>query len=887
MSNTKLTIMDDIPRSSGNTFIIYADIKGKPTVAQNIILSATTGIKSVVGELDNSALKITWNGSDWDITCKKAAGDNASPHANFYNFKCSVSSKGSKTRKAATVDFSFEVILCNIDDNFQMFYRQYQVGDKVREKLEQLTANPKHSYGVWGQLYSPDANRYGSGLYLALIDEIGDDFEEPFLMGTASRPGLYVAAIHCTTDDKSGLHGNNDMAAMVIVSIRDKNYADNQIMVMADNGIINDENTVKLVYCKDALFANKGGCFSVKMINKNGEWTGKYEEKAQTTIWVTEYRIALTGKTWHLSRREYTKGDNPPSWSAVSTVAALEYSTLPPSYGWSNGAVVSGHTMYHVPEYGLFDYKGVNDGVPFYQQQTTHTRQYKGWKTAAEYTNNKGYILTLQEVNEEKQWVLLEHNSNTMVEEDVSALPVAGVVVPYSPPTTEKYGSKSVRDIAFENICINTPPNNLAMISGNIAGGFWKWPNEARELVPYNGTSGDKEYYMAGVSATVEKYSFYEQGEKGEHSYIEGDGMYKKWSRSVKRKQGIKLKWDIDRSHLKYSQREKDVFQWLMAVATPTISTEHIWEGEYSANSIEGWYDYSNIENGYEILGRFTTSGRYNKGEDIFSESKNPTRFTFYIGSGADYKSGKWHNIWSVPRWQGGTVSLSASDKEIVEDISDYGDGDIFTEEVTHEYPLSINFSPNHFLRIPALVKVGEDFSIEKQKLIDDQSTFTAKIEKYQEHYDYDVWLYDIASVDIRLYYDLTISFNRVYTSVADSEIWDSYNVVMTKVEIKDGSYADWPDSISTTTTYSTTGNQGSITTVTRTPDGQEKEVVENLEIAEVIARAQAETDDAIKKAKEDVESCELEKTNTYGDVADGSWTMEGSREELSIQTQK
>ena len=51
-----------------------------------------------------------------------------------------------------------------------------------------------------------------------------------------------------------------------------------------------------------------------------------------------------------------------------------------------------------------------------------------------------------------------------------------------------------------------------------------------------------------------------------------------------------------------------------------------------------------------------------------------------------------------------------------------------------------------------------------------------------------------------------------------------------------------------------------------------------------MIKRAANETDAAIAQAKEDVNSCELEKTNTYGDRAVGSWVNESSREELNIE---
>lgn len=878
MSGTELKLMEDIPHSTGNTFIIYSNKLANPKTAQKPQLSAGSGIASVSGGLDNENLTIAWKNNAWEITCKKLSA------WGHYSFDASVKSKGSENRKASSCSFTFEVILLDMDDNFDVIFRQYRVGDKVNEFLEQDVANEVLSYGVWGQLYSPDENRYGSGLYLNLIAH-DSGIEVPKITGTASRPGFYIAAIHCASDNtRDGFLGGTDMVAAVIVSIRDKNYEENQLMVVTDTAVGSNENTLRLIHCQEPPFTSQGGHFSIALNGsaKSGKWQGKYEEQAQTTVIVTEFQIALNGKKWELSRREYTQGEeNLPAWNTISTVLQINGCNIPPSAGWSKDAVVAGDTRYYIPKYGLYDYKGTVDGKEIYQQQTIYTKQYDNWKKRnKEFAYDDGKILKQELIDNTLQWVL------DGVDGTVEPQRISGVIVPYMPPTVEKYGNKAVRDLALQNINIHTSLGKVAMVSGNIAGGFWNWADERCQMIPYNGTSGDKEYYMAEVSATVEKYTLHEKTTKGEYTYQEGIGEYSKWSSSKSRKQGVKLDWKIPRQKLKYSRRDGNAFAWLMAIAKPTTNWEHTWEGKYHGKTLIGYY-YGKVEDGYETLLDSESTGTYQKGNSKLTQSEKPTVFTFYIGSGADYNTGKWHNVWSFPRWQGGNVMLNTTDKELIHETIDYTDAPSDKNEYEYSYPASISFTPNFLLRIPTIIKSGEDFKIDSQKIVTEKSKFTAEIEQYQETWGFndDTGDHELQKINIRLHYSLEINSTSTYTMINGKKVVDSFTGTMKKIATQAGVYeGNAPASFTTTVTYSVVDGKGIVKTVTNNPNSSQKETIEEISAEELIKRAANETDAAIAQAKEDVNSCELEKTNTYGDRAVGSWVNESSREELNIE---
>lgn len=881
MSGTAM--MDDIPRSTGNTFIIYSNNLDTPKIAQSPSFSAVTGIASVSGGLDDENLKISWKNGGWQASCKKLSVFGS------YSFNASVTSKGGGKRKSATSRFTLEVILLGVDDTMDYIFKQYQVGDKINETLGQKTANEILSYGVWGQLYSPDEERFGSGLFLSLVDESGDGFEVPKLTGVAARPGIYVAAIHCATDDdKNGFSGGNDLPTPVVVAIRDKDFEENQLMVVCNNQVQHNENSLRLIHCKEHPFTEKGGSFSVFLDGNvsNGIWMGRYEEQAQKTIQVTEFRIAPDNGRWQLSTRSYTKEDeNLPPWKGISTAPPISGSGYPPSAGWSNDVVVAGDTHYYVPGCGFFDFKGKVNNRPIYQQQTWHTPQYDGWKNRSkEFKYDEGLILQQKEIEGKLEWTLDVVELNVgIVNKIVQPQGFAGVVVPYAPPTVEKYGSDVVRDLSFNGVSVHTPPGEIALLNNNIVGGFWRWPDERKEFVPYNGTSGDRDYYMEEISASVEKYSIYEKSGRAESTYVEGIGEYYKGQTSNWRKQGLKLDFKIPRQKLKYSNRSGDAFAWLMALDTPESDWEHTWEGQYDSHSINGMYDSGNVEDGYTTRLTSEVSGRYTKGNGQISKTDVPTKIVFYVAGGADYTTGKWHNVWILPRWQGSAVRLLTTDKETLLYVNQYpDDGSEDKWEMEYFYPADVNFLPNFLLRIPKLAQSNNEFSIDPQAIVKENSTFKADIKQYQVFSEWSEEDFElvIKNVDIRLYYNLTITQARIYTKINGKELDDSLTITITRKEKKTGTFPDINSPETTATTvYTAIDGKGSITTIT---NGVQH--TEEVDFVTVIERARNDVASAMQQAKNDVSSCELEKTNTYDDHADGSWSYESVEEKLEIK---
>lgn len=838
-------LMLDIPRSSGNTFIIYSSSLTSPVVRQAPSFSAVTDIAEVSGSLDNELLSITWR-DGWQVRCKKTSVWGQ------FSFDVTVTSKGSDSRLSDTQRFTLEVVLMAVDESFDYIFRQYQVGEKVSEKLEQTPAGPVLSYGVRGQLYSPDEKRYGSGLFLSLVDETGDGFEVPKITGTAARPGIYVAAIHCASDDISTFSGGTDMLAPVVVAIRDKDYEDGQLMVLADNQVQFNENSLRLVYCDDDLFNNKGGNFCVRMSGGGGTWLGQYEEQAQTTVFVTEYQVQLAGERWQLSRREYTQGDPPPGWTKISSAGKLAGSDLPPSAGWSDGAVISGDTRYFVPGYGLFDYKGVGEFGEFYQQQTTHTRQYKGWDTAAEYTHNSGHILRKKEIDGKLEWVLPGTDEfGNAIDNVVTPQAVSGVVFPYSPAVTEKYGNIAVRDLTFSGLCTHAQLGQFVAASGGFASGFFTVPDVRRQMVPYNGTSGDRKYKFTGVDVKVSKNTFVERGEKYEQTYREGEGYYSRGESDYTLEQGVELEWLLDGMPLDCCRRSGDVFSWLMTTGKPDIDAKHTVEGSGSGRST--WGFYGTPGDPPYIYGRDEHVAEFKNISEETTQSDLPSLLTFYIAGAPDAEKGKQHQLWSLCRWSGGGANSRFTDRE-TRTVTEYTEGSDSVDTRKYEADLSgfVDFTPNEFSMIPSRLKIGDDLKVEDQAITEEKSTFTAKVNIYHEDYTYDdssdSWL---VTTTILLWYDLEIKLSRTYAQKGGQVIPTDTRATFKRVEKNPGTY---PGDIPTVTTEG---------------------VIEDADELQAM----------IDAAKADVASCELPATDTVGDTAMGRWENTGIRTKLEIKT--
>lgn len=829
-------LMPDIPRSSGNTFIVYSSGLTAPVVRQAPSFSAETDIASVSGSLDNELLSITWQ-DGWQVRCKKTSVWGQ------FSFDVTVTSKGSDARPSDTQRFTLEVLLLAVDESFDYIFRQYQVGEKVNEKLEQNPAGPVLSYGVRGQLYSPDEDRHGSGLFLSLR-EVGE-MEIPYISGTAARPGIYVAAIHCASDDIVTFSGGTDMLAPVVVAIRDKDYEDGQLMVLADNAVEFNESSLRLVYCDDDLFNSQGGNFCVMMSGGGGTWLGQYEEQAQTTVIVTEYQVQLAGERWQLSRREYTQGDPPPDWTKLSSVGKLAGSELPPSAGWSNGAVISGDTRYFVPGYGLFDYKGVDALGEFFQQQTTHTRQYKGWDTAAEYTNDSGHILRKKEIDDNLEWVLpgVDEFGNVF-DKVVHPQPIDGVVFPYSPAVTEKYGSRAVRDLNFSGLSAHVAPGTPAIASGGFASGFFAAPDVRRQLVPYNGTSGDVKRKFSGVTVSVENSNFTETGETHENTYIEGEGEHNKVNDAFRLEQGVKLTWKLDGKELPYARRSGDVFEWLMCAGRAEIDAEHTYSAEVSSTVVRDSYPPGGGTAPEKGLVSTTTAEFVNESENV-TKSDAPSLLNYYIAGAPDAEKNKQHQLWSVMRWTGGGASSTYRDVLRYASVNKYADGSEETGSWERLYSGSISFNPNEFTFTPSRVKLGDDFTIEELTETEDVSTFSAAVKKVKYSWsdppDGGEPVLDNTAVDAD--YTLTIRLVKHYTKKNGKEVLNFASATYERREYSSGGYV------------TTSG------------------MLEDEEVEEMVTAA-----------KEDVASCTLDALDTIGDYVSGSWSNVGTRRKIIIE---
>lgn len=829
-------LMRDVPHSTGNTFIVFSNGEN-PDVRLAPSFSTVTGIAEVSGGLDNDVLSISWNGG-WQVRCKK--------HSVWgrYSFSAAVTSRGSNTRAADTQIFELMVFVSARDNTFGFLYLPFRVGDKINIPLEQKPVNPILSYGKRGQLKSPDKQQYSSGLHLSLQDD-GTGLEIPRITGTAKRPGIYVAAIHSVTDDsQDGFSGGTDMIDPVVVVIRDKHYEDNQLMVIADNPLQNNPNALRLVYADDELFNSKGGNFCIAMSGGNGEWFGRHEENVQTSIIVNEYRVVQKIDDWTLLWREYTQsllGDDepPPEWKAIAAAPAIDNSNIPPSAGWSNGAVISGDTRYFIPGYGLFDFKGVDDLGEFFQQQTTHTRQYDGWRTAAEYTNASGYMLRQKYVDDRLRWFL---SNGTEVE----PIPVSGVAFPYAPAVTEMYGSHAVRDLTIRGVSAQAPRRDIVMEAGGIVGSFFVEPDVRRQIVPYNGTKGDVKRMFAGVSVSTEKESFTERREKKENGYIEGEGEYNSVDGVFEVSHGIRLQIDFVGKELPYSRRSGDVQDWLMCTADTDAQVDHTFDANVASTVVRMTLS-SGAPEGLTSTIKAKMSNEYVRTTTV----EEPTTVTFYIVGGPDAESDKQHQLWALLRWEGGGASCNYRD--VLEYTSEnvYTDGSVENDTWTESYSGSVSYSPKELTLIPSRIAVGEELDIATAETVKERSVFTASVvrEAYTWEYSEDEG-FVVAEVVVTQRYTLRIELTRTYSIQGGVEITNEARAIYTRRETPPGTYADgvFPEPIITS--------------------GE----LENNDVLIMISAAKA-----------DVESCGSGAAGE-GQISDGEWQLTGSRERLKLE---
>jgi hypothetical protein len=514
--------------------------------------------------------------------------------------------------------------------------------------------------------------------------------------------------------------------------------------------------------------------------------------------------------------------------------------------------VISGDTRYFVPGYGLSDYKGVDALGEFFQQQTTHTRQYKGWNTAAEYTNDSGYILQQKEIDGKLEWVLpgIDEFGNA-IDKVVTPQTVSGVALPYSPAVTEKYGNTAVRDLTFSGLCAHAPLGKFAAVSGGFASGFFSVPDERRQMVPYNGTSGDRKYKFPGVDVKVNKNSFVERGEKYEQTYREGEGYYSRGESNYTLEQGIELEWHLDALPLDCCRRSGDVFSWLMTTGKPDIDAKHTVEGSGSGRSTWGFYGAQGAPP--YIYGRDESITEFKNISEETTKSDLPSILTFYIAGAPDAEKNKQHQLWSICRWSGGGANSRFVDRE-TRTVTEYTEGsdEVDVSKYDTDLPGFVDFTPNEFSMIPSRLKIGDDLGVEEQTITVETSTFTAKVNVYHEDYAYDdaSGSWDVTTT-IRLWYDLEVKLTRTYAQKGGLFIPAETRATYKRVEKTPGTY---PGDIPTVTTEG----------VIEDPD---------------------ELQTMLDAAKADVASCELPATDTVGDTAIGRWANTGIRTKLEIKT--
>lgn len=876
MSETELKTAD-IPRSSGNTFVVFSSSYDNPAIRLAPTLTAETGLASVVGSLNSDKISIAWNGNNWEVKCFAISSYGQ------YSFKVTATSNGGDTMESAVSEFTFHVLLLHSDQLVNVLNYELQVGDKLQTPINLPAVNPVLSYGVWhGGLAVPGADpeeQYPSGITLSLRYDSGSEIDIPWIEGTAKRPGLYVGAVHCATDDAlikadgsnpAGVFsGGTDIFAPVILSIRDRDFERGQLMCICDNSVGFNENTVRLIYVNDVLFKEKGDCFCLPM-NGSGSWFARHEELVGYTTTVTqvdEYIIELSKEIWELKHRRYIEEDIQeeggiyPDYTTISTVEKLVDSSLPPSAGWSNGVVVTGDTRLFVPEFGLFDYKGESKGYSLYQQQTIHTRQYLGWKLPPKYTDAEGYILTQRLIADEEKWVIFTKSDRTNIVAIVDTpLPVSGSVIPYAPPSTEKYGTVAIRDLSLGLQNINQAGGALQVASKNSAGGIFAWPDERRALVPYNGTNGDVIQSFSGVTAIISRENFIERGEQWEITWIEGAADYAKGVEEEKNSRGIKLTWTLNEKDLHLSQRTGSHFDWLMILDSAEVKVEHTADGKYKSESVNGVY-VGSPGSAPAIYHSDTGTGKMTILSQNVIKSELPSCLTFFIAGGGDHELNKRHQPYVLLKWFGGGASANYTDQFIYEyTVTPYPSMESYTETHTQEYGESITFNPNEFTFVPTRLDLSKvRLSIGEQTVIREEGVFEAKVRKYTETYNEEDYSVDSTAVDI--WYDINMKVIREYTTAGDRVVGNTASATWTRSEVLPGFYEGILPVEKTSGTIPSDDN----------PNANPFEELRKM----------------IDTVKEDLKKCQWPTAALYGAYASGRWEYSGVKNTFTIKSEK
>ena len=464
--------MPDVPRATQNTFICYSKlprdggrqpIPGGIPVFQAPAFQSYSGIASASGQLSNELIsiqpKVDENGGfSWEVTGKKQA------EAGIFSFSVTVATKGNDKFAAVSQTFTFQVVVYrNAVPQPQTTFLQLAVGESIDAAgLIPWVVNPVIDYNVRHEGPLGD-----SGLYIACDRTDRGAITNVHLRGTAAKVGTWLFLTEAQTWDEGGQYDHlpssfpaGQGAVPVVVSVYKKFDAGTVIVADQEAGYSRDADFLRLIsggYTGSAL-----GRFT----RSGNVWTRSARElinPANQLYEVFDYRVELSGETWQFTGRRYFSDEQPGDFEQLGSAQAVGFgSEVPPSGSWGDGVKFIGDTRFFVPGYGFFDNKGLPD-------------RYQSWNGA---------------------FLLADANGGWWIGETaVSPIELTGgTALPFSPATSEKVGSRPVRDIAGESLNLNRLPGSgqLAFATGRngVSGGFWQFYPLHRQIVPPNGTTG-------------------------------------------------------------------------------------------------------------------------------------------------------------------------------------------------------------------------------------------------------------------------------------------------------------------------------------------------------------------------------------------------------------
>lgn len=512
----------DVPITNGQTFIIYSKLQrngtalvipSTPHIGQTVGVSSITGIASAVGGLDNAKIKIdpvvSLGALTWNIQGKQQGADGE------YSFSCVITTNGSDESEsasssspqyaAATVTFTFRVLVLGKAHLYAPRIYYFRVGQTLAENSIVPTAiNPVIDYGAsqegalrhgsegTTETYTESGITrtrwigYASGFtvtHYRKFDGTSYKTTDIRLSGTAARPGVYVVWVTCSQWSEGGQYDSltgsfppgNGMVP-VIVSIYDTELPDGMLGVLVAAQTSFAAMRAPIRYTGTATEAVH---LCDVTLTEADNWAATFTEnpQGQTPVYF-EYRLVLTSGVWHLHGRYYARGEAAPAWVDLDTVNNPTWTMdgdsvaamRPPVHGWTYTTFRADPAFYlesaTTAKTGF--YSAIGEDA--FQQVPVYTPQYAGITMPPEYRNNGGYIIHGDEPGMKKQ--------------------IAGAVIPYAPPVTERIAQYPIRDVALDigPTLLNISNDSELRINGYGIFPFW---HDHRRFVPGNGSTGD------------------------------------------------------------------------------------------------------------------------------------------------------------------------------------------------------------------------------------------------------------------------------------------------------------------------------------------------------------------------------------------------------------